>query len=157
MAHISFNADCKVKVVFPNVTKSMKTQDRGRLNATGSFTYTPKPQVEVAQSVLEDSVSTEIPTTKERSAKLQAGLGNLLEEIEKIKTFMRKKAKGIVFEYDPTLTKNESYSDAEETLFGVASGTITYDMFEQILGLEEKIDRWIAHQSIANGGTLNGI
>ena len=95
-------------------------------------------------------------SNKERANKLHGRLEDLLSEIEKVKAFMAKKAKNVVFEYDPSLTQNEIYADAEETLFGVASGTITYAMFEQILNFEEKIDRWIAHQSIANGGTLNG-
>lgn len=156
MAVVNFNADIKIKVVFPNVTKSLKGDDRTRINTTGAFTYTPKPQVATAQSVMTDVEFKEPLSNKERANKLHGRLEDLLSEIEKVKAFMAKKAKNVVFEYDPSLTQNEIYADAEETLFGVASGTITYAMFEQILNFEEKIDRWIAHQSIANGGTLNG-
>ena len=157
MALINFNADVRIKVVFPYVTKSLKDTDRSRVTATGSFTYEPRPQVESAHSVFEDTASTVPLTVKQRSINLQSTLGDLLAEIAKIKKFMAKKAKNIIFQYDPVETRNESYADAEETLFGVASGVIDYGKFEKILELEEKIDRWIAHQSIANGGTLNGI
>ena len=156
MAHINFNADVKIKVVFPIVTKSLKGDDRSRINTTGAFTYTPKPQVPSAQSTMTSVDFKEPISNKERAEKLHGRLDDLLKEIDKVKAFMAKKAKNVVFEYDPTLTQNEIYADAEETLFGYASGTITYAMFEQILNFEEKIDRWIAHQSIANGGTLNG-
>lgn len=156
MAHINFNADVKIKVIFPLVTKSLKGDDRTRLNTTGSFTYTPKPQVDSAQGAIMAADFKEPVSNKTRAAKLQSNLGDLLAEIEKVKAFMAKKAKNVVFEYDPNLTQNELYADAEETLFGVASGTITYAMFEQILNFEEKVDRWIAHQSIAGGGSLNG-
>lgn len=156
MAHINFNADVKIKVVFPLVTKSLKGDDRGRLNTTGAFTYSPKPQVDSAQSAITAVDFKEPVSNKVRAAKLRDNLGDLLTEIEKVKGFMAKKAKNIVFEYDPLLTQNELYAEAEETLFGVASGKITYAMFEQILNFEEKVDRWIAHKSIANGGSLNG-
>lgn len=156
MAAVNFNADIRIRVVFPLVTKSLKGDDRTRLNTTSAFTYTPKPQVDAVQSAISKVEFKEPATNKQRAAKLQGKLGDLLDEIEKVKKFMAKKAKNVVFEYDPALTQNELYADAEETLFGYASGKITYEMFEKILNFEEKIDRWIAHQSIANGGSLNG-
>jgi hypothetical protein len=79
----------------------------------------------------------------------------MMIDLDKIQKAIRKRAKNIVFEYDPNLTKNEGYANAEESLFGYASGTITYDMYEQILELEKKLDGWVRHASVANGGALN--
>jgi hypothetical protein len=156
MAQISFNADVKIKVVFPYVTKSLKTGDKSRVEATGAFTYTPKPQIDTARRNITESNFQEATSNKDRAERLKAGLSDLLSEIAKIKAVMAKRAKNIFFQYDPMLTSNEAYADAEETLFGFASGTITFDMYQAVLDFEEKIDKWIAHKSIANGGNLGG-
>jgi hypothetical protein len=156
MAQVTFNADMRIRVVFPTVTKSLRIDDRKTLTASGTFAYTPKPQVDSAQSSLSEKDVTGTTSTTDRTANLIGDLDDLLKEIAKIKKAMRKKAKRVVFEYDPLVTANEAYADAEETLFGAASGTITYDMFESILDFEAKVDAWISHQSIANGGNLSG-
>lgn len=157
MAQINFNADFKIKVVYPYLTRSLTKDDKTRIGATGSFRYTPKPQVDSAQSANTTANYKEPASTKERAAKLQDGLLDLLKQIEQISQSMSKRAKGVVFKYDPALAENEEYTDAEETLFGFASGVITFDMYKQILDFEEKIDRWIGHQSIENNGKINGV
>lgn len=153
MAAISFNADIKIRVVLPLVTKQLNSSQRERVGASGAFPYQPRPQIDTARSFAESEERT-IDNT-ERSEALKKRFDNMMIDLDKIQKAIRKRARNIVFEYDPNLTKNESYADAEETLFGYASGTITYDMYEQILELEKKLDAWIRHASVANGGTLN--
>ena len=153
MAQISFNADVKIRVVLPLVTKQLGSNQRDRVGASGAFPYEPRPQIDTAKSFSEAEEIT--ISNEERVSALNKRFDTMLLDLDKIQKAIRKRAKNIVFEYDPTLTKNESYADAEETIFGVASGTITYDMYEQILELEKKLDAWIRHASVANGGTLN--
>lgn len=153
MAQISFNADFKIRVVLPLVTKPLGSEQRQRVGASGAFPYQPRPQIETKASLTRDLG--ELPSAEERSEKLKTRFNNMLIDLEKIRKAIRKRAKNIAFEYDPLLTKNEAYADAEETLFGFASGVITYDQYEQLLEFEKKLDAWIRHASIANGGALN--
>ena len=155
MAAVDFNADFQIKVVFPFLTKGLKNDDRSRIEATGTFSFTPRPQVDTSTSATNQVTLKQGQTDKERAAKVSDKLGDLLDEMGKIKKVFRKRSQNIILEYDPILTENEALADAEETLFGFASGTITYEMFEQILEFEAKVNKWLSHRSIANGGRLS--
>lgn len=155
MAQISFKVDTKIKVIFPFMTKGLKGKERSRINTTGAFKFEPRPQVDTSQGAQSRLNVREPASDRERAKKLGENLGNLLEEIARIKKVFRKRSQNIILEYDPGLTENEPLTDAEETLFGNASGTVTYEMFEQVLDFEAKLNKWLGHQSIANGGQLS--
>lgn len=157
MASINFNADMKIKVVYPQLTKKMSGSDKSQLGQTGTFKYEPRPQVETAQaSNTEVNFSPSTPQ-KERFNKLGVDLDDLISQAEKIEAAFRKRAADVVVEYDALDIANESISDAEATIFGVASGKITYAMYESMLEFEDKINKWISHQSIINDGKLNSV
>jgi hypothetical protein len=156
MARISFFTDVQIQVIFPFFTKSLSSTQRERVIATGSFPYIPKPQVESVQAT---STSVNLPrelSVDERIANLKNDFNEMLERLRKIKKATERRTKNIVFEYDPLLTENEAYTDAEETLFGFASGTITYAMYESILDFEKKVDRWIGYDAMIKAGSANG-
>ena len=155
MTPVNFNSDFRIKVVFPFLTKGLKTDERERIEATGTFSFTPRPQVDTSTATTNKVTLKEGQTDRERAAKISNQLGDLLEEIEKIKNVFRKRAQNIILEYDPVLTENEALADSEETLFGFASGTITYEMFEQVLDFEVKVNKWLSQRSMANGGQLS--
>lgn len=157
MARITLHADVRIHIVFPFFTKSLSSTQRDRVIATGSFPYVPKPQVESVQGSAAATASTqEELSVDERVNNLKKEFDELLERLRKIKKAAQKRAKNVVFEYDPTLTDNEIYADAEETLFGFASGTITYAMYESILDFEKKIDKWIGYDAMIKAGSANG-
>lgn len=156
MARISFFTDVEIHVIFPFFTKSLSSTQRERVITTGSFPYVPKPQVE---SVEATSTSLNLPrelSIDERVANLKSNFDEMLERLRKIKKATQRRAKNVVFEYDPLLTSNEAYADAEETLFGFASGTITYAMYESILDFEKKVDKWIGYDAMIKAGSVNG-
>jgi hypothetical protein len=157
MALISFNADMKIKVVFPPLTKSLSGGDRNKIGQTGTFKYEPRPQVETAQAINTETNFTPSTPEQDRFQKLGEDLDDLIAQAEKIEKVFRKRAAGIAFEYDVNNIQNESLIEAERDIFGVASGRVTYAMYEEILALEEKINKWISHQSIINDGSLGGV
>lgn len=156
MAKITVFSDVQIRVVLPFVTKSLNEDQRERVLATGTFPYIPKPQVESVQAVSVRQISDETLETDKRINRLKVDFDEMLAKLKRIKDAARRRAKNIVFEYDPLLTENEAYTDAEETLFGFASGTITYSMYESILEFEKKLDRWIGHKAISQEGLPNG-
>jgi len=157
MALISFNADMKIKVVYPQLTKQMSGSDKNYLGQTGTFKYEPRPQVETAQANNTEVNFSPSTSEKDRFNKLGENLDDLIAQAEKVEAAYRKRAEGVVVEYDVTDANNESIVDAENTLFGGASGKITYAMYERILDFEDKINKWISHQSIINDGKLNSV
>lgn len=156
MPAISETFDVKIRVVFPFLTKSLSDDDSSAINATGNFNFNPPPQVSTVSSQISENIVKE-QTTKQRKERVREGLTGLLDDFDKIFRAMRERAQHIVLTYDPELAQNEALADAEEKIFGAASGRITYDMFEQVLEFQSKVDKYISHSSIENGGTIDSV
>lgn len=157
MAAVTDNFDVKIRIVFPFLTKSLSEDDSDRINATGNFNFEPPPQVDTAQgAIISESPIQELSKT-ERIENLKNELAEMLDEFDKIQEAMKAKAKHIVLVYDPELTKNEALAEAELELFGTQSGRISYEMFEEVLAYQEKINKYISHMSIENGGPLDSV
>ena len=155
MAAISDNFDVKIRVVFPFLTKSLNTDDSSRINATGTFNFSPPPQVDTAQGTAVQSSPVKATPVQERARVLKGDLEDLLAGFNRIQEAMRSRAQHIVLKYDPELAENEALANAEVDLFGFASGAITYNMFNQVLDYQQKIDKYISHLSIENEGVLS--
>lgn len=156
MAIVSEDFDVKVRVVFPFLTKSLSTDDNQQINATGNFNFEPPPQVDTAQGLGTGESPVTETTAEDRAEGLKNDLGDLLKRFNRIQEAMKKRSQHIILRYDPELTENEALANAETDLFGVASGAITYAMYEQVIGYEEKVNKYISHLSIENEGVLNG-
>ena len=157
MASINFNADVKIKVVFPNLTKGISSSSRAQVTDTGAVKFEPRPQVDATRVAgLQGEFTEEIPQN-ERVEQLGQDLDTLIDEARKILKAFKKRAKRIQLEYNPDAPVNEALVEAEENVFGTRSGTITMDMYDQMLDLEERINKWLTHQSILNGGVIDGV
>lgn len=157
MSQVSFNVDIAINIETPILTRRLGSMDKSRLGETGAFNFQPRPQVETSSPERNQANFKEGQEDRERFEQLDQSLEDLLKRIAKREEFMRKKCGHLYMTYDPSLAENESISEAEETLFGFASGKITYAMYEAILEFEQKINTWISQKSIDNGGALNGI
>jgi O-acetylhomoserine/O-acetylserine sulfhydrylase-like pyridoxal-dependent enzyme len=157
MAAVTDDFDVKIKVVFPYLTKSLPTDDNERINATGNFNFDSRPQVDTAQGTIVSESPEAAISTAERVDNLKTGLQELLDDFDRIQAAMKEKAKHITLVYDPELTKNEALASAEAEIFGGAGGVITYEMFEQVLAYHEKLNKYISHLSVENGGTLDSV
>jgi hypothetical protein len=157
MAVIIENFDVKIRVVFPFLTKSLPKNDSSRINATGNFNFSPPPQVDTAQGLVLEESPVKGQNYTERVDNLKSGLDQLMIDFDKIQDIMRKRSQHLILTYDPELTENEALANAEIDLFGSASGRITYQMFEQVLAYQEKINKYISHLSVENGGTVERV
>lgn len=156
MATISQNYDVRIKVIFPLLTKSISNKDVSRINATGSFSYQPQKQVDVIpQAVLDVNIIPEQNKDAE-TEKIKEDFGIILRDLKAIEEAFRKRSKHIILKYDAETTENEALANAEAALFGNASGEITYDMYAKTLAYEQKINKYISHQSIENKGVFGG-
>jgi len=157
MAAVTTDFDVKIRVVFPFLTKSLPQDDNERINATGNFNFEPPPQVDTALGHAVSESPVQETNKKERREELKTGLTGLLDRFDKIQDAMRKRSKHITMEYDPEVTENESLTNAEIEIFGSASGSITYEKFEEVLAFHEKIYKYIAHLSVENKGTVGRV
>ena len=156
MTIISEDFDVRVKVIFPFLTKSLSDSDSERINATGTFSFDPQPQVDTTESVQATTQEVKEANPTDRIENLTEDLCTLENRFERIEQTFAKRASHIVLEYDPELSENESLANEEHDIFGVASGKITYNMFREVLKYQEKINKFISHKSIENAGALSG-
>ena len=143
MATISEDFDVKIRVIFPFLTKSLPADDSERISATGTFNFDPPPQVDTAQGAAVNENRVKETPAADRVTSLKGELEDLLAGFDRIQEAMKKRSNHIILRYDPELTQNEALANAEADLFGVASGKITYQMYEQIVEYQEKINKYI--------------
>jgi len=156
MARLVDSYDYEIKVISLDSTESLNIEDARQIYDSGLFRYTP-PKIILS----EQKGSTEIKEEEELSVKQRARnvsneIGNMLEDVNVLLGIFNKRSKGITFQFDPEDLKNESLANAEDTLFGTMTGKITYAMYQKVLVLEDKIDKWLSHTAISNNGNLYG-
>jgi len=157
MTDISKTFDVQINVVFPFLTKILKEKDSDRIKASGSFNYESVPQVETAQGRKVSLNFQKADSNAVRMEKMKSDLQGMIDDFNRIEKVLEQRSQHIEFKYDPEASQNESLTDAEETLFGTASGNISFEMYKKVLEYEERIDRYISHQSIENGGPFSGV
>lgn len=146
--------DVKINVIFPHITKSMPTKDSQRIQQTTFFKY--EPQKSVAQTEGSLSFTTEEEETNEQKMdNLNIELETIKGDFKRLENQADKAFKNYAFAYDINNTQNEALRNAEEAIFGSATGIITQDKYKKVLNLMSAIDELITEQTIENGGSLN--
>lgn len=157
MALVTKEFDVKIRVILPRLTKGISAQDKERIEARTLFKYEPQSPVQqpvAAQSSKDDGQ--EISLTELREQALQE-MRDLSKDFKKMRDAAGKRLASIEFRYDPEAIENESYRDAEEGLFGIATGVIGYDKYLKAQEYSQKIDEEIRRRLVANGGTLDAV
>lgn len=157
MTDISKSFDVQISVVFPFLTKSLKDKDSKTIKASGSFNYQSPPQVNTAVGAKVSINYEKAESIDERVSRMKRELSQMIDDFDRVKKVLEERSKHIALRYDPELAQNESLADAEETLFGTASGNVDFNMYKSVLEYEEKIDRYISHQSIESEGAFGGV
>ena len=154
---ISDSFDVKIRVVFPRITKSLPDKDSEQISAIGAFTFSPPPTVDTTTSAAATSSLSQQVAEDDDVEKLKNDFNDLLADIERIEKVFAKRTGHIKLEYDPERVENDALATAEENIFGGASGVITYDMYKKVIDFQQKINKFISHQSIENEGMLSGV
>jgi len=154
MAQVTNNFDVKIRIVHPLLTKPLPSTDRNRIQATGSFTFEPPPQVDVGQGPVSSLDLRQDEALEDKIQSVRNGLEKAIDDIDRLEELLRKRSGHITFRYDAELADNEDIALAEEDIFGFASGAITYDMYMGVLKFEEKINKFISHMSMENEGAF---
>lgn len=153
MASVSLSFDVKISIIRPYITKSLGNNDISRINETTNLKYeslkTLTPQsLNTTESISEEEVLSFLDES------VQA-LDSLHQDFDDLASKAEQALKDIVFTYDVKDPQNETLANAERSLFGFASGIITFAKYKQLDELEKVINEEIQNRMLENGGTLD--
>lgn len=154
MATIIQSFDVKISIIRPYITKNLSDQDSSRIVQTTNLKYeslkTLTPQgVKSEEAVPSDSEVFDY--LKQSIAELDQ-INNDFGDLEKMADEALAK---IVFTYNVEDPENETIAEAERTIFGYASGSVTYSKYQTLLDYEQILNREIQERMVNNGGTLD--
>lgn len=154
MATITQSFDVKITIIRPYITKDLSNEDISRIRQTTNLKYeslktlTPQGTKQIE----------ELPTDEEVLSYLEQSV-NELDQIHKdfddLTTRAEESLNKIVYTYDVSNPDNEITANAERTIFGSASGVITFAKYKKLIEFEEILNREIQERMINNGGTLD--
>ncbi|MDD3412452.1 MAG: hypothetical protein PHY47_00465 [Lachnospiraceae bacterium] len=146
--------DVKINVVYPHITKTIPAKDSERIQQTTFFKY--EPQKSVAQPELLSAVATNEPeSNNDRLARTNEELEEIKNDFIRMEEKANNAFKNYSYTYDIEDPRNEGIRNAEEAIFGVATGTITQAKYKKVLDLISAVDSKLVDLTVSNGGGLN--
>lgn len=154
MASISLSFDVKISIIRPYITKSLGGNDISRINETTNLKYeslktlTPQALGTPSNEINDEEVLSFLDQSIKELDTLSENFGDLAAKAEQA-------LKDIVFTYDVKKPEYETLANAERSLFGFASGIITFAKYKQLEELERIVNEEIQNRMIENGGKLD--
>lgn len=156
MASIQKSFDVKINVVYPHISKTIPEKDSERIQTTNFFKYEAQKAVQQPELSLYQPSSINEPETNEtRMKKLDTELEEMESDFKRLEDKTEKSFRDYVYKYDLKDPGTEAIANAEEAVFGVATGLITQDKYKKVLELLDTIDEMLVEATIENQGTLN--
>lgn len=156
MSSVAQSFDVKISIIRPYVTKNLSTEDLSKINQTTKLKYeslkTNAPQFSSFQN--EEPSDMEILSLMDSSI---AELDSLIEDFDDLSKKAEEAMDKIIFTYDPDDSENELIANAERSIFGTASGIITYSKYKTIRDYEEILNRELQERMTNNNGILDGV
>jgi hypothetical protein len=151
---ISLTFDVQLKIIRPALTKGLDPFANKGLSPIPEFKFTKPKQVEVETGVFlsQEEHSVVAPLIDAVKSRLSETLKNLDLVIQTID----QRCQGISVVYDINKKSDEAIASSCEKIYGSATGTITYSMYTKAVETLHKLDRFLAHKTILNEGTLDG-
>lgn len=154
MASIALSFDVKISIIRPYITKNLNGNDLNRINQTTNLKY------ESLKTLTPQALGTQLDVVDDEAvlSYLDSSLKELdqiHQEFDDLSQKAEEALKAIVFTYDIALPENEPLANAERSLFGFASGIITFAKYKKLEELEQIINREIQERMVENGGTLD--
>lgn len=152
---ITKSFDVKISVIFPYLTKNISEKDSERISRNTLFKYEPQKTISTPQFAAESS--TPVQDEEDSPAtKLVKRFKKIYDDFDAVKRQAEKNLEGIVYLYDVTSLNDEDISTADESVFGVASGEITFEKYKKAIELKEMIEEEMQRREIEKGVINNG-
>ena len=140
---VTKNFDVKISVVHPYLTRNISEKDSERISRNTLFKYEPQKAIETPQ-LASQSVA-------DVAAKLIQRFKDIYDGFDTLREKAANRLSDIVYEYDVTVLENEAIAVAEESIFGAATGTITFKKYKQAIELSELIEEEIRRRATLQG------
>jgi hypothetical protein len=153
MANISASFDVKISIVRPFITKDLSFDDITKIKESTTLKYetiqtkTPEGSLEVEEDT-EDEIQNNFDKELNKLEELYQGFDAASKRAEEA-------MKKIAFTYDTSDPALESLADAEATVFGSATGIITFEKYKKLLAYEDVINRELQESMVESGGQLD--
>jgi hypothetical protein len=156
VANTQKSFDVKVNVVYPHISKTIPEKDSKRIQTTNFFKYEPQKAVTQPDlSLYQPPEEKEAETNETRMKKLDGKLEEMESEFKRLEDKTEKSFQNYVYTYEIDDASTEAIANAEEAIFGVATGIITQAKYKKVLELLDTIDQMLVDATIENGGKLN--
>jgi len=147
---VTKNFDVKISVVHPYLTRNISEKDSERISRNTLFKYEPQKAIETPQ-LASQSVADEEESSADVAAKLIQRFKDIYDGFDTLREKAANRLSDIVYEYDVTVLENEAIAVAEESIFGAATGTITFKKYKQAIELSELIEEEIRRRATLQG------
>jgi hypothetical protein len=150
MTPITIDFDFVIKVIRPKFIQGLDSDVGPVISASGDFVYTSPPSI--GTSKLASQVSLPSPTSEaDLVARYLKDLDDLEDQINKLSAVIDSRCKHIIVNYNPQDPNDELITEACSTIYGSASGSISYEMYTSAIKTLNQLERTVAHQ---NTGTI---
>lgn len=143
--------DVKINVVYPYLTKNISKKDSERISRSTLFKYETQKNITSSKMAAETIVSEE-GSEKKVTERLVKRFKTIYDNFDQMGQIAERKLSEIVYEYDPANLEHEAITDAEEGIFGVADGQVTFENYRQAIELKKIIQEEIARRAMLEGG-----
>lgn len=147
---IKKNFDVKISVVFPYLTKNISEKDSERISRNTLFKYEAQRAIPTPQLAAEP-VTTQEEEEDSPATKLAKRFKKIYDDFDALKRQAEKNLEGVVYLYDVTSLNYEDIATADESIFGWASGEITFTKYKQAMEMKEMIEEEMQRREIQKG------
>lgn len=153
MATVSKIYDVKINIIRPYVTKNISVTDTVKINETTALKYETLKTVTPEGSLQEPGYTDEeVVNYLSNSIK---ELDEIYDAFDDLSKRAEKELSDVVYTYDISLPENEMIANAERSLFGSASGIITFAKYKKVLAFDQILNREISERMVNNNGVLD--
>lgn len=153
MAMVSKSFDVKISIIRPYITKNLSEDDFSKINQTTALKYESLKTTAPQGSLGDPDISNEEVTDYLGDAVKE--LDAIYDGFEDLRAQAERELNTVVYTYDFGLPENEMTANAERSLFGSASGVISFAKYKQVLAFEQILNREISERMVNNGGILD--
>ena len=154
MATITQSFDVKISIIRPFITKNLSDQDNSRIVQTTNLKYESLKTL-TPQGIKSDEA---LPSDEEVFNYIKQSVDELdliHDSFGELAAMAEEALNKIVYTYDVEDPDQELTAEAERTLFGSATGIITFAKYKKLAEFEEILNREISERMTNNGGVLD--
>lgn len=153
---ISKRFDVKINTIRLKRNKDLSEKDSNRIERKKDFIFTPQKTItEIPQFSRKDSI--ELQSNSDSLTDIISELNEIQSNFQRLEEMNDRGISNFLYQYNTLDPQKELIKNAEEEIFGTASGAISYSKYKELLALSNIIDELLIERTIQNGGLINAV